>query len=138
MKTLVLLFITLLSFQFIAAQTDIELVENTIQNYIDGSSYNKVDILENAFAENASLYLTIRDTFKIITPKYYVGFFKNGEVGKFNGREGKILSIDVQADIATAKAQILIPARDLHFIDLFLLKKTAGQWKIISKTATRL
>ena len=40
-------------------------------------------------------------------------------------------------DIAMAKVEIAIPKANMVYIDLFLLKKLDGTWKIISKTATR-
>ena len=51
---------------------------------------------------------------------------------------GKVISIEVVKDIATAKVEISIPDRKMIFIDLFLLKKIGDKWKIISKTATRI
>ncbi|MCX2679737.1 nuclear transport factor 2 family protein [Galbibacter sp. EGI 63066] len=116
--------------------TDKDLIEKTLQGYIEGSSYNKLDMLESAFAKNATLYLTIKKEFKVLTPKEYLTFFK-GTPGTFNGRRGKILDIDITGDIATAIAEILIPERKMRFIDLFLLKKIGDDWKIISKTATQ-
>jgi len=113
-------------------------VEKTLQKYMEGSSYAKLDILENAFTDDATLYLTNRDgIFKRYTPKEYTDFFKNGEYGKFNGRDAKILAIEVTKDIATAKVEIAGPERKWIYIDLFLLKKFEDGWKIISKTATR-
>ncbi len=117
--------------------SDKEKIEVTLKNYIKGSSYNNLEKLESAFTENATLYLTGKDGFKRYTPKEYVAFFKNSEKGKFNGRYGKVLSIEVVKDIATAKVEISIPERKWVYIDLFLLKKLGGDWKIISKTATR-
>jgi putative intracellular protease/amidase len=137
MKTLVLLFITLFSFQFTKAQSESALVEETLQKYMEGSSYNKPQMLLSAFTENATLYLTGRDGFKLYSPKEYTAFFKNAEKGLFNGRVAKILAIEVVKDIATAKVEIAGPARKWVYIDLFLLKKTENDWKIISKTATR-
>jgi hypothetical protein len=138
MQQYLFLFISLCAIQLSTAQTEHSLVEKTLQNYIDGSSYNKLDLLESAFTENATLYLTGKDgEFKRYTPKEYAGFFKNKKYGEFNGRIGKVLSIEVVKDIATAKVEIAGPERKWVYIDLFLLKKTANGWKIISKTATR-
>lgn len=137
MKTLVLLFITLFSFQFIAAQSERALVEETLQNYMEGSSYNKPEMLLSAFTEDATLYLTGRDGFKLYSPKEYAAFFKDAEKGVFNGRDAKVLAIEVVKDIATAKVEIAGPERKWVYIDLFLLKKFETGWKIISKTATR-
>ncbi len=138
MKHYFLVLISLCAIQFTTAQSEHSLVEKTLQNYINGSSYNQLEMLENAFTENATLYLTGRDgDFKRYTPKEYAAFFKNKEKGTFNGRDGKVLSIEVVKDIATAKVEIAGPKRSWVYIDLFLLKKINDEWKIISKTATR-
>ena len=136
MKQIIILFLAL-SIHYSNAQSNHELVKKTLQNYIVGSSYNKLDLLESAFSEEATLYLNGRDGFKTYSPKEYIGFFKNSKPGKFNGRYGEILEINVSDDIATAKAEILIPQRQWRYIDLFLLRKFQDGWKIISKTATR-
>ncbi|WP_299601390.1 nuclear transport factor 2 family protein [uncultured Aquimarina sp.] len=113
-------------------------VVKALQKYMEGSSYNKKEILLSAFADNAVLYLTNREgDFKRYTPIEYAGFFKNAEKGKFNGREAKILDIKVTKEIATAKVEIAGPNRAWVYIDLFLLKKFKNDWKIISKTAAR-
>lgn len=113
-------------------------VKKALNNYINGSSYNKLAMLKSAFAENATLYLTMKDgEFKKLAPEDYVGFFKKGTPNKFNGRVGKILDVAIVKDIATAKVEILFSKGNLRYIDLFLLKKIDSEWKIISKTATK-
>lgn len=137
MKNHILFFVAFLSFQITNAQSETSLVEKTLKNYMNGSSYNKPEMLLSAFSENATLYLTGRDGFKLYSPKEYVGFFKNAKIGEFNGRVAKILATEVVKDIATAKVEIAGPDRKWIYIDLFLLKKFESEWKIISKTATR-
>ena len=138
MKNYILLFALLITCQFTQAQTEYPNVEKALQKYMEGSSYAKLEMLESAFTENASLYLTGRDAkFKLYSPKEYADFFKNAEKGKFNGRDAKVLAIEVIKDIATAKVEIAGPERKWVYIDLFLLKKVKNDWKIISKTATR-
>ncbi|MBX2828612.1 MAG: nuclear transport factor 2 family protein [Flavobacteriaceae bacterium] len=120
------------------AQTERQAVIKTLTDYTEGSAYNQKTQLRNAFADNATLYLTVRGEFKRLTADEYVSWFK-GEPGTFNGRKSKILSVNVSDDIATAKIEILLPQRNWRFIDLLLLRKNEadGHWKIISKTATR-
>lgn len=137
MKNYIVLFTALFAFQFATAQSECAKVEETLQKYIEGSSYNKLEMLESAFAVNATLYLTGREGFKVYTPKEYATFFKGKVEGEFNGRFGKVLVIEVVKDIATAKVEISIPERKMLYIDLFLLKKFENDWKIISKIATR-
>lgn len=138
MKNYILLFTTVFAFQFATAQSECANVETALQKYMEGSSYNKPEMLESAFTENATLYLTGKDGFKLYTPKEYVAFFKDAEKGAFNGRDAKVLAIEVVKDIATAKVEIAGPERKWVYIDLFLLKKFEDGWKIISKTATRI
>ena len=77
------------------------------------------------------------ETFLLCYDDEYADFFKNAEKGKFNGRDAKVLAIEVEKDIATAKVEIAGPERKWVYIDLFLLKKFDDGWKIISKTATK-
>ncbi len=140
MKKTILVIITLVSFVMLYGQaTNEEQIRSTLNDYIEGSSYNKIDQMQKAFADNATLYLTNREgEFKIYTPQQYSDFFKNSEPGTFNGRVGKILEIKIESDIATARVEIVISERKSKYIDLFLLKNIAGKgWKIISKTATK-
>ena len=138
MNKIFLVFFAFFSFQTLKAQTQTEEITKTLLKYTNGSSYNKLTLLESAFTENATLYLTGRDgTFKRYTPKEYSAFFKNRKEGEFNGRVAKILALEVIKDIATAKVEIAGPKRSWVYIDLFLLKKTVKGWLIISKTATR-
>lgn len=120
------------------AQSEEAAIRETLQNYIDGSSYNNPELITSAFYEDADLFLSKKDQeLWVLSPEEYSNLFKNREKGKFNGRIGKILMIDYENVIACAKAEIHIPTRNLKFIDIFLLKKLGGEWKIISKAATQ-
>lgn len=136
MKKIVLAILGLIC-QFAVAQTERALVAKILQNYIEGSSYNKTELLLSAFAEDATLYLTGKNGFKRYTPKEYSDFFKGKKAGEFNGRIGEILSVEIEKDIARAKVEIFSPEKKWRYIDLFLLKKLDNEWKIISKTATK-
>ncbi len=120
------------------ADPAVDPVRDVIQRYIDSSAHSETEALTKAFHPDATLYLTSATGFARYSREQYAAFFADREVGKFNGRVGKILSIEIVNDIAMAKASIDIPARNRRYIDLFLLKKTGDQWQIISKTATQL
>lgn len=139
MKTQFLTFTLLLLTLSLFAQSEEEAIRQTLQNYIDGSSYSDPELITSAFYEGADLFLSKKDQeLWVLSPKEYANLFKNREQGKFNGRNGKILMIDYANNIASAKAEILIPKGGLKFIDIFLLKKLEGKWKIISKAATKI
>ncbi|MCD9085697.1 nuclear transport factor 2 family protein [Stenotrophomonas sp. SY1] len=112
-------------------------VAAVIQDYLQGSSYNQADQLRRAFHPEARLYLSQgTDGMREVSITEYAGWFSKNP-GQFNGRIGRLLGTQVDGNIATAKAEILIGKDQARFVDLFLLKKLGGQWQIISKTATR-
>jgi putative intracellular protease/amidase len=127
---LLLLFVTAVD-----ASEEAENVKMTIQKYIDGTSISSQAKLNDAFYKGADLFLTRKDKTNWIVPAAeYISWFDVD--GKDNGRIGNLLSLDIENDIATAKVEIIFPSSKTRYIDMFLLKKLDGSWKIISKTAT--
>ncbi|MFW0738132.1 nuclear transport factor 2 family protein [Flavobacterium sp. T12S277] len=139
MKKVIYFIALLLSSGYLLAQTEEASIKKCIENYIDGSSYNRPENIEKAFYAEANLFLSHKDKELWIVPaSEYAKWFKKDNPGQFNGRLGRIISIDLYNNIALAKAEILIPDKKMEFIDLFLLKKLQGEWKIISKSASSL
>lgn len=139
MKTLSLFLLLFIHIQYAQAQSEKDHISAALQKYIDGTSLNNPELISEAFYDDAYLFLSKEgEEIWLVPVDEYAGFFNKGDKGQPNGRTGKILSIDQQNDIAIAKAEILIPARNMKFIDLFLLKKLSGKWKIISKAATQI
>ena len=121
------------------AQNEEAAIRESLQSYIDGSSYNDPEKIVAPFYEDARMFLSKKDQpIWILSAAEYAELFKKREKGKFNGRVGTILSVDQSNDIAMAKVEININKGEMLFIDLFILKKLEGKWKIISKAATRM
>lgn len=119
-----------------STQSELSQINETIMNYINGTSYNEINRIEKAFYPEANLYLDGKDDKMNVLPiSTYVGYFKNRKEGEFNGRIGKILTVEHFGNIAQVKAEILMPFRKVRYIDMFILKKVENEWKIISKTA---
>lgn len=116
---------------------DRDLIEETLNDYIIGTSYNEPDKILRAFMDSAKLYLSRRGQSWILNPEQYASGFEKGERGQFNGRKGRIVSIEQYQDVAQAEVEVIIPSMEARFIDLILLKKFREEWKIVSKTATR-
>lgn len=121
-----------------ASASDEVAVQETVGLYLHGTSYNVQSDINRAFHANSRLYLdgeggAIRE----MTGPEYAALFPDQRKGRHNGRAGRLLSVDVTGTVATAKAEILMPQQGLRFIDVFLLKKSAGSWSIVSKTAYR-
>jgi putative intracellular protease/amidase len=112
-------------------------IRQTLNNYIQGTSYNRPKQIEKAFHQDTDLLLEKKNKPLWRVPvTQYISWFESGEVGGFTGRIGEIMNIDVAGNVATAKVEIIFPAKKLRYTDLFLLKKLNDNWKIISKTAS--
>ncbi len=119
------------------SQSSEDLIRNTIQNYFNGTMYAYINQIEAAFYPEAELYLENREGVLIkITPTEYKKYFENKTPGEFTGRYSKILSIDIEANLALVKAEILVPSVNRRYLDVFIMREiTKGEWKIISKAA---
>lgn len=140
---LILLFTTLMSKLALAGPSktvtnDRQQIEQTLNDYIQGTSYSNPKQIDRAFAPQANLYLTKKDAPHWIVPATtYRSWFENKERGKFTGRIGEIISIDIADDVAMAKVEIMIPKGQTRFVDYMLLKKLDKRWQIIGKTASK-
>lgn len=111
-------------------------VLEALNDYIQGTSYSDPEQIKSAFQKDANLYLGRKgEPLWTVPAKEYISWFENKPRGAFTGRVGEILSLDIEGKIATAKAEIIIPKKQIRFVDMFLLKKLDGNWKIISKSA---
>lgn len=137
MKNYYLLLFLLISNFIFSQENEKKNIEITLKNYLEGTSYSQPEQIKKAFFKDANLYLDKKDQDVWIVPiTKYASWFENEKQGEFNGRIGTILQIDINNNIATAKAEILFTKNNARYIDLFLIKKIDGNWKIISKTAS--
>ena len=112
-------------------------IEAALKNYIAGTALNDPELTLSAFYPEADLFLSHPERPLWIVPiQDYAERLGRGVKGESNGRTGKVLSIEQHGDIATASAEIVLPD-GRRFIDLFLMKRLDGQWKILSKAATQ-
>lgn len=114
----------------LCAQTEVELINKTLQNYIDGTANGELERLKSAFQSDFNLFLVSSDTLRIIDGK---GYINRVEKGKKYNRVGKIISIDYENDAATAKIEVYFPESNRVATDYLLLLKIEENWKIIHK-----
>lgn len=113
-------------------------IRQSIQHYLQGTSYHDQARIRQAFHPDADLLLAKPDQpFWKVPLVEYVSWFAPAKAGQFNGRIGEILSIEIDGDIASAKAEILLPEQGQRYVDLFLLKRINERWQIISKAAAQ-
>ncbi|MEO9482252.1 MAG: nuclear transport factor 2 family protein [Ekhidna sp.] len=135
MKINILLFaLTLICIQEIAAQSEVELIRSTLNDYIEGSTQGQPNRLKKAFHPDLNLYYVRNDQVRIWSGKEYI---LDTEEGKPTGEKGKILSIDYENNAGMAKVEIFNPKNNDTYIDYFMLLKTNGKWTIIHKMFTK-
>jgi len=115
-------------------KTELELITATLQDYIQGSTNGQPNRLKKAFHEDLNLYYAKDGELKTWSGKDYIADTKEGEP---TGETGKIISIDYENDIATAKVQISHPDSKFPYVDYFMLVKIKDQWTIIHKMFTK-
>lgn len=122
------------SLSILAQDTDHELITETLEKYIEGSTNGKPKLLEEAFHPDLQLYYIHNDSVKTWSGKDYILSTKEGEP---TGESGKILDIDYTNDAAVAKVEISHPESKYPYIDYFMLLKTDDKWLIIHKMFTK-
>ena len=133
-KFLFSFFILLFLHTNIFSQSDRELIEETLNDFINGTEYNYPEKIESAFYPEADMYLfNHADTLMRLSPKAYAAFYDNGRRGQRNKRYSKVITLEVVLNVAYAKLEVEIPSYGNRYYDLMLLKKIEGKWLIVSK-----
>jgi len=118
---------------FTNAQTEHENITKTLMDYIEGTANGEPDRVRRAFHKDLNLYTVANDSLRVWNGQNYVGGIKEGNK---SNRIGRIVSIDIENDAASAKIEILMPDYKRKYTDYLLLLKYQGQWKIIHKSYT--
>lgn len=111
-------------------KSNFELVTETLNHYIEGTANGEPERLKIAFHPDFNLYTIQNDSLRIRSGKKYVS---NIKPGKKSSRVGRIISIDIEGNAASAKAEIVMPGWRIY-TDYFLLLKYEGSWKIVQKS----
>ncbi|MGB5818205.1 MAG: nuclear transport factor 2 family protein [Saonia sp.] len=130
MKKLVLVFIFSMSGTIAVAQSEIDLIQKTLNKYIEGTAQGNRTKLNEAFQEGFQLFLVAGDTLRIIDGKQYI---QNVEPGKTYKRIAQIVSVDYENDTALGKIEVFFPDRKQVATDYLLLLKGDNGWKIVHK-----
>lgn len=115
------------------AQTETELIAETLMDYIEGTANGEPERVANAFHPDLNLYTVANDSLRIRNGMDYItSIIKSDKVN----RSGRIVSIDYENNAATAKVVIEMPDINRIYTDFLLLLKYEGKWKIIQKSDT--
>ncbi len=109
---------------------DNELIEKTVQFYIDGAKSGKGDDMKPAFHADATIFGYIGDD--LFAGPIQKLFDWNDENGAATELEAKIASIDIVGTVANVRLE-LDNWTGHKFTDLFTLLKVDGTWKLMNK-----
>jgi len=136
-KLMLTFFCILLQFSVALAQkSDLELVKETVQNYLDGGTYGDTAKMAKVFHPSATMKFVDVKTGEfrdVPIAKYLEGGKANA--GKKSDRTTRILTIDITGTAAQAKIELDYPTTKLT--DYFNLLKINGEWKVVSKIFAR-
>ncbi|WP_194868728.1 nuclear transport factor 2 family protein [Pseudoalteromonas sp. PPB1] len=109
-------------------------VLHALNDYLQGTRESDPVRIKNAFHPQAQLLLS-HDTkpFWTVTAGQYARWFDRKSDKQ---RQGKVLSLKIDGDIAMARLKITVAPPYKAYIDHILLKQIAGKWQIVGKTAT--
>ena len=118
---------------FLEKENDYEIAEKTITNYFEGRKNANLSQLKNAFSENANLYTIQNDTTLAIPVSTYLN---KVQIEGILQAETKIMDGDITGNIACYKTSFIYS--DKSYTDYLTLVKKQNDWKIVSKTFTKI
>ncbi len=110
--------------------SDTELIEKTVQFYIDGAKSGKGDDMKPAFHLDATIFGYAGDD--LFAGPIQRLFDWNDDNGPATELEARIANIDIEGTIATVRLE-LDNWIGHKYTDLFTLLKVDGTWKIMNK-----
>lgn len=132
-KNIVIVVTFLIGIQAIYAQTDVQDITSTLNDYIEGTANGEPKRVKRAFHKDLNLYSIANDSVRVWNGKNYTDGIKEG---RKSNRIGRIVSIDYENDAAMAKIEILMPNAKRIYTDYLMLLKYQGRWTIIHKSYT--
>ncbi|TMU55683.1 nuclear transport factor 2 family protein [Flagellimonas algicola] len=128
MRNLFLCLFSLGIIGMVNAQSDYELIEQTLGYYMEGGSNRDFNTLKKAFHETATMKYITEEGYKEVNA---LEFFSGMKTGDRINRKNRIAEITVSGHAANARLELEYP--DFTFVDFMNLLKIDGEWKIVNK-----
>jgi len=110
--------------------SEYDVIEKTIQHYLDGARSGKGEDMKPAFHKDATIFgYAGSDLFAGPIQQL---FDWNDENGPATGLQARITSMDVVDSVATVRLE-LDNWNGSRYTDMFTLLKVDGEWKIMNK-----
>ncbi|SHJ09852.1 nuclear transport factor 2 family protein [Aquimarina spongiae] len=112
-----------------AQNSDLQLIENTINYYFDGMITHNAESFEKAFHPNATMKWIDKKYEEVNAVEALSAYVKANKPVKTKTR---ILAVNIAGE--AANAQLELEYDTFSYIDFMHLLKINGAWKIVSKT----
>ena len=128
-RNVLILFFTVSVFSTINAQeSDYQLIEKTLNYYMEGGSNRDFNTLKKAFHDTATMKYITEEGYKEVNA---LEFFSGMKTGSRIDRTNRIAEITVSGHAANARLEL--EYKDFTFVDFMNLLKIDGEWKIVNK-----
>lgn len=129
MRNLLLLFFSVSVLHTVNAQeSDYQLIEKTLNYYMEGGSNRDFETLKKAFHDTATMKYITEEGYKEVNA---LEFFSGMKSGSRVDRVNRIVEITVSGHAANARLELQYP--EFTFVDFMNLLKIDGEWKIVNK-----
>ena len=122
-----------------SAQTDSAsdaAVRRTIeQHYFAAHATGSGESLRGVFIEDGRMFWAAEGQLRSRSSTEYINGFSGRPAADEAQRRRRILAVDVSGDVAVAKAELDYP--EVRLVDYFILVRSGGEWKIVSKAFQR-
>ena len=123
---ILLLTVSLSSF---AQSSDYEMIEQTLNNYLEGGTNNDFEMLKKAFHPTATMKYMGKDGYTEVNA---ISFFE--EVMEPGPKQNRITRISyISHEGSAANARLVMEYPTFMFVDYMNLLKIGGEWKIVGK-----
>ena len=112
----------------VAQDTDLQLVETTLNYYLEGGTNNDFATLKKAFHPTATMKFIGDEYTEVNAIEFFESRMKPGPA---QDRKTSIVSVNISGNAASAQLEIEYP--EFMFVDFMNLLKVDGEWKIVSK-----
>lgn len=129
LNVITLVLTVLFSVQLNAQESDFELIQKTVNYYLEGGTNNDFEVLKKAFHPNATMKYIDNGEYKEVNA---IDFF--GRIMKLGPKQNRITrvnNINISGNAASVELEMEYPT--FSYIDFMNLLKIDGEWKVVNK-----